>query len=240
MDPRFPQNGRSVVTRSCRGIPMPTEPPPPPPPMSAATWPPQRVQDEGPEDFLLYESAPPDWMKTWSDEDEETAAPASDGVPDASSGASDDEWPGSGASCSPCKRQVAASPVVPENENPADLERGSMESSVYLPGMGMDPAEAMIPVERDEGKRRGDELLAMLGDFNAKSAIIGVPPPPPPVTRAQVSPTPGNIPMPPPAKSVPMPIMGRSFPLQAACSKNTPRVVPPRARQPSGGYSRPA
>eukprot|EP00747_Dinoflagellata_sp_TGD_P187296 gnl/TRDRNA2_/TRDRNA2_44870_c0_seq1.p1 gnl/TRDRNA2_/TRDRNA2_44870_c0~~gnl/TRDRNA2_/TRDRNA2_44870_c0_seq1.p1 ORF type:complete len:314 (+),score=69.48 gnl/TRDRNA2_/TRDRNA2_44870_c0_seq1:113-943(+) len=137
-------------------------------------------------DALLYDEQPPEWLRFFADDDdeedeEETAAPASEGSrgADVSRGTSDDEWPTG-------PRSGSISPATAEM-SPGDVER---DMTPYLPGMGNDPNEDMTPIDSDEGKRRGAELLSMLTDFGfggsmQMSAVKQQPSVPPQAVRAQ-------------------------------------------------------
>eukprot|EP00747_Dinoflagellata_sp_TGD_P199300 gnl/TRDRNA2_/TRDRNA2_72504_c0_seq1.p1 gnl/TRDRNA2_/TRDRNA2_72504_c0~~gnl/TRDRNA2_/TRDRNA2_72504_c0_seq1.p1 ORF type:complete len:436 (-),score=87.14 gnl/TRDRNA2_/TRDRNA2_72504_c0_seq1:85-1392(-) len=116
-----------------------------------------------PDGFVNYGDQPRACPRFFCNEDEqedeeETVAPASDAqslVPAVSSRSnSDDECHG--------RRYSAGVSSTTGAERPEDLER-ALEP--YLPGMGNDPTEDMIIIDREEGKKRGCELLSMLSDF---------------------------------------------------------------------------
>ena len=228
-------------------------------------------------DSLLYERAPPDWLKAFCDDDEEdeTIAPASDGGPDVGSAISDDEWH-SGGLTSPTGTVLSSGSISPigaatispiaiahiataasitsdsVTDATTDFERGSMEQ-YELPGMGADPVEVFVPVDQEEGKRRGGELLSMLSGFGVGSlgsssfsigglAEVPVPPSPPgtktkanKISANKISASKMNEPPPPlrppntmhAAQHALTPPEGQQMFAQRS-NTFTPRVVPPR------------
>eukprot|EP00747_Dinoflagellata_sp_TGD_P220866 gnl/TRDRNA2_/TRDRNA2_92784_c0_seq1.p1 gnl/TRDRNA2_/TRDRNA2_92784_c0~~gnl/TRDRNA2_/TRDRNA2_92784_c0_seq1.p1 ORF type:complete len:275 (+),score=36.94 gnl/TRDRNA2_/TRDRNA2_92784_c0_seq1:42-866(+) len=158
--------------------------------------------------------------------DEETVAPASDGLPEVSSSASgnsDDEWHGS----------LPAQPVsVPVREKIEDLERD-------MTYRGDEPTENLVTIDKEEGKRRGSELLSMLSDFTACGGSFALPPMPPPSTHlppSQAQPSQNAAKTAPSAASLPMSQLNSvgtapsDNKINSQRAGHVPRVVPPRVR----------
>eukprot|EP00747_Dinoflagellata_sp_TGD_P197915 gnl/TRDRNA2_/TRDRNA2_69884_c0_seq1.p1 gnl/TRDRNA2_/TRDRNA2_69884_c0~~gnl/TRDRNA2_/TRDRNA2_69884_c0_seq1.p1 ORF type:complete len:306 (+),score=47.82 gnl/TRDRNA2_/TRDRNA2_69884_c0_seq1:58-975(+) len=134
------------------------------------------------------------------DETMAPTSPAVSSLPDMSRSNSDDEWHSQGGEWHSQASYLAGAPVVHSEhtttaghhsfavhamsagppaqtassvraagtERTQDWERGSMET--YHPEMDNDPSKAMIPVDVEEGRKRGGELLSMLSDFSAFGA----------------------------------------------------------------------